>query len=116
MGEALSRLQNKGTWVDYVRSLVAKYQLQTCWFFKVENNSLELTRIFKENILTKCEREKRRRREIEKQRERKRTLSAFLCLFSAFSRAHIWSIYSLYKRVGMRGGMRKSGKRRLLIR
>ena len=29
-------------------------------FFKVENNSLELTRIFKENIiLTKCEREKK---------------------------------------------------------
>ena len=31
VGEALSRLQNKGTWVDYVRSLVARYQLQTCW-------------------------------------------------------------------------------------
>ena len=30
-GGALSRLQNKGTWVDYVRSLVARYQLQTCW-------------------------------------------------------------------------------------
>ena len=28
-------------------------------FFKVENNSLELTRIFKENILTDCEREKK---------------------------------------------------------
>ena len=46
-----------------------------CKFFKVENNSLELTRIFKENILTKWEREKRRRREIEKQRERKRDVS-----------------------------------------
>ena len=31
VGEALSRLQNKGTWVAYVKSLVAKYQLQTCW-------------------------------------------------------------------------------------
>ena len=30
VGEALSRLQNKGTWVDYVRSLVARNQLQTC--------------------------------------------------------------------------------------
>ena len=30
VGEALSRLQRKGTWVDYVRSLVARYQLQTC--------------------------------------------------------------------------------------
>ena len=29
VGQALSRLQNKG-WVDYVRSLVARYQLQTC--------------------------------------------------------------------------------------
>ena len=28
-------------------------------YFKVENNSLELTRIFKENIKTKCEREKK---------------------------------------------------------
>ena len=28
-------------------------------FFKVENNSLELTRIFKENIVTDCEREKK---------------------------------------------------------
>ena len=27
--------------------------------FKVENNSLELTRIFKENIMTDCEREKK---------------------------------------------------------
>ena len=31
VGEALSRIQNKETWVDYVRSLVARYQLQTCW-------------------------------------------------------------------------------------
>ena len=31
VGEALSRLQSKGTWVDYVRSLVTRYQLQTCW-------------------------------------------------------------------------------------
>ena len=31
VGEALSRLQNKGMWVGYVRSLVARYQLQTCW-------------------------------------------------------------------------------------
>ena len=30
VGEALSRLQNKGTWVDYVRSVVERYQLQTC--------------------------------------------------------------------------------------
>ena len=28
-------------------------------YFKVENNSLELTRIFKENIMTDCEREKK---------------------------------------------------------
>ena len=27
--------------------------------FKVENNSLELTRIFKENIMTDCEHEKK---------------------------------------------------------
>ena len=31
VGEALSRLQSKGTWVDCVRSLAARYQLQTCW-------------------------------------------------------------------------------------
>ena len=28
-------------------------------YFKVENNSLELTRIFKESIKTKCERDKK---------------------------------------------------------
>ena len=31
VGEALSRLQNNGTWVDYIRSLIARYKLQTCW-------------------------------------------------------------------------------------
>ena len=44
-------------------------------YFKVENNSLELTRIFKESFKDQGEREKKvweRRREIEMQRERKR--------------------------------------------
>ena len=31
MGEALSLLQNNGTWADYIRSLIARYKLQTCW-------------------------------------------------------------------------------------
>ena len=30
VGEALSRLQNNGTWVDYIRSLIARYKLQAC--------------------------------------------------------------------------------------
>ena len=31
VGQALSRLQNNGTWVDLIRSLIAKYKLQTSW-------------------------------------------------------------------------------------
>ena len=35
MGETFSSLQNNGTWVDYIRSLIARSKLQTCW----EDNS-----------------------------------------------------------------------------
>ena len=44
------------------RNLVAyekHARIKCSQFFKVENNSLELTRIFKENIMTDCEREKK---------------------------------------------------------
>ena len=41
---------------DYKTSLILP---ETFKFFKMENNSLELTRIFKENIMSDCEREKK---------------------------------------------------------
>ena len=62
VGEALSRLQNKGTWVDYIRSLVAKYQLQTCWEDEGWNE-----KVWKKAVVDRVEKEGKRawREEVE---------------------------------------------------
>ena len=62
MGEALSRLQNKGTWVDNVRSLVARYQLQTCWEYEGWNE-----KVWKKAVVDQVEKEGKRawREEVE---------------------------------------------------
>ena len=52
VGEALSRLQNKGMWVDYVRSLVARYELQTCWEDEGWNE-----KVWKKALLDQAEKE-----------------------------------------------------------
>ena len=55
MGEALSRLQNKGTRVEYVRSLVARYQLQTCWEYEAWNE-----KVWKKAVVDQEEKEGKR--------------------------------------------------------
>ena len=62
MGEALSRLQNNGTWVDYIRSLIARYKLQTCW----EDDSWN-EKVWKKVVVEQVEREGKRawREEVE---------------------------------------------------
>ena len=62
VGEALSRLQSKGTWVDYVRSLVARYQLQTCWEDEGWNE-----KVWKKAVVDQVEKEGKRawREEVE---------------------------------------------------
>ena len=62
VGEALSRLQNNGTWVDYIRSLIARYKLQTCW----EDDSWN-EKVWKKVVVEQVEREGKRawREEVE---------------------------------------------------
>ena len=45
--------------VKVVFAVLGGAGLRLSYFFKEENNSLELTRIFKENIITDSEREKK---------------------------------------------------------
>ena len=62
VGEALSRLKSKGTSVDYVRSLVARYQLQTCWEDEGWNE-----KVWKKAVVDQVEKEGKRawREEVE---------------------------------------------------
>ena len=62
VGEALSRLQNNGTWVDYIRSLIARYKLQTCWEDDRWNE-----KVWKKVVVEQVEREGKRawREEVE---------------------------------------------------
>ena len=62
VGEALSRLQNNGTWVDYIRSLIARYNLQTCWEDDRWNE-----KVWKKVVVEQVEREGKRawREEVE---------------------------------------------------
>ena len=62
VGEALSRLQNNGTWVDYIRSLIARYKLQTCW----EDNRWN-EKVWKKVVVEQVDREGKRawREEVE---------------------------------------------------
>ena len=62
VGEVLSRLQNNGTWVDYIRSLIARYKLQTCW----EDDSWN-EKVWKKVVVEQVEREGKRawREEVE---------------------------------------------------
>ena len=62
VGEALSRLQNNGTWVDYIRSLIARYKLQTWWEDDRWNE-----KVWKKVVVEQVEREGKRawREEVE---------------------------------------------------
>ena len=62
VAEASSRLQNNGTWVDYIRSLIARYKLQTCW----EDDSWN-EKVWKKVVVEQVEREGKRawREEVE---------------------------------------------------